>query len=92
MDGGAMMQTPHNTWMSTAKTSDMNDPDKHKIENSIGDAYLALYREALEERDYYKNVSWILSWQVLELLGIKNPSDEKIQDYLDKIGGRKDLW
>ena len=87
-----MMQTPRNTWTSTAKMNEMNDPDRHKVENSIGDAYLAMYREALEERDYYKNVSWILSWQVLELLGIKEPSDEKIQDYLDKIGGRKDLW
>lgn len=70
----------------------MTDPDKHKIEQGIGELYLAMYRDALEERDYFKNLADSLAYATLVNLGIKEPTKQEIKDYMDKVGGKKDLW
>lgn len=72
----------------------MNNRKKLEAEKGISTFYAEKYAEAAMSADYYKNLCETMAFAYLLALGTKKEdiTGEKIQDTLDKIGGRKELW
>lgn len=72
----------------------MNNRKKLRAEREMAAMHAEKYAEAAMSADYYKNLCNTMAYAYLFALGFKKDeiTEEKIQDCLDRIGGRKALW
>lgn len=72
----------------------MNNRKKLRAEREMAAMYAEKYAEAVVSADYYKNLCNTVAYAYLLAIGHKKEdiTEEKIQDSLDRIGGRKELW
>lgn len=44
------------------------------------------------DRDYYKGAARAMSYVMLVDSGIEKPTEQQVLEFIEKVGGRRDIW
>lgn len=44
------------------------------------------------DRDYFKGAARAMSYVMLVDSGIEKPTEEQVLEFIEKVGGRRDIW
>lgn len=69
-----------------SQTTSMSRPDSPMTALSMR------LHDAELDRDYFKGAARAMSYVMLVDSGIEKPTEQQVLEFIEKVGGRRDIW